>query len=141
MDVYVPLFKQSVVDAQSVHMRLDIFKRNHGRLFHHVAQVARQGELAGLSFAQRGLDEENLSAHTGPCQACHHAGIVVALVDVAIERRLAKQRLQLLGRDVRVGQLTVHGLVERHLSQCFVDLLFQLSHAAFAGILLDNLLQ
>ena len=121
-------------------MGFHIFESNDGRLFHHVAQVARERELACLAFAQRGLDEQDFAAHACPRQACHHTGIIVALVDVAVERRFAKEVFKLCGRDLFVGQLAVDGFLERHLAKRLVYLLLQLAHAALTGIMLYDLL-
>ena len=121
-------------------MCLHVFEGQHGRLFHHVAQVARQCELGALPLAEACLYEENLSAYASPCETCHHAGIVVSLIDVAIERWLAQKPFYGIGRDFLVRQLSVFGLVERQLSEGLVDLLLELSDAAFARVLLNHLL-
>ena len=99
--MYVPLLEQPVVDAQFVHVRLYIFQRNDGTLFHHVTEVSCQGEFPCLAPAQRCLYEQYLATNARPCQSCHHAGIVVALVDVTIERWLSEQSLEFVGSGIR----------------------------------------
>ena len=120
-------------------MSLDILQGNHCRLLHDVAQVARQRQFARLALRQRGLDEQYLTAHAGPCQSCHHTSIGIALIDIAIEGRLAQQVFNLCWRDLVVGQLAIRGISYCHLAQGFVDLFFQLAHTALAGVLFNHL--
>ena len=140
VDVDVPMVEDAVVDAQQVNVGLDIFQCDDGTLLHHVAQITGQRQLASLTFRQRGLDEQYLATHAGPCQSGHHASIGVALVDVAIEGWLAQQVFQLRGSNLVEGQLAVRSIFHSHLAQSLVDLLLQLAHATLAGVLLDNLL-
>ena len=103
VDVYVPVVEHAVVHSQHINVCLDVLQCYHGRLLHHIAEVARQRQLAGLALAQRGLDEEYLAADTCPCQTCHHSRVVVALIYVAVERRLAEQVIELCWRYLGVG--------------------------------------
>ena len=136
----VPVVEDAVVYAQQVHVSLDIFQGYHCRLFHDVAQVTCQRQLASLALRQRGLNEQYLATHAGPCQSGYYAGVCVALVDVAIEGGLAQQVLQLCGGNLVVGQLAIGGIFHSHLAQRLVDLLLQLAHTTLAGILLNDFL-
>lgn len=107
VDMDVPLVEEAVVNAQGVDMGLDVLQGDDGALLHHVAKIARERQFAGLALGERGLDEEDLAAHAGPGQARHHARVVVALVDVAVERWLSKQALYLVWSDFRVWQFLV----------------------------------
>ena len=141
VDVDVPAVEDAVVHAQHVDVCLDVLQGYDRRFLHHVAQVAGERQLAGLSLAERGLYEEYLSAHGGPGQARDHAGVVVALVDVAVEGGLAQEAFQVGGRNHRVHGDVLHLLLVGYLAQGLVDLLLQLTHAALAGVLLYYLLQ
>ena len=90
----VPVFKDAVIHAQQVDMRLDVFQGDDSRFLHHVSQVTGQGKLALSSLAQRGFDKENLAAHRGPCKSCYYSCIIVALIDVAGEWGGAENLLQ-----------------------------------------------
>ncbi len=122
-------------------MSLHVLQGDDGTFLHHVAQISGQRELTGLAFGERCLDEENLSAYACPGQSGHHAGVIVALIDVAIEWRLTQQVFNLRRVDGRGRQFSLQSFAESKLSQGFVNLLFQLSHAALTCILLDNLFQ
>ena len=90
MHVQPPVVEHAVVDAEAGGVRPDVFEGEHGRFLHHVAEVAREGELRRLAAAHAGLDEENFAAHGRPCQARHNAGVVVALIFVAAIDRFAQ---------------------------------------------------
>ena len=140
VDVDVPVVEDAVVHTQSLHVGLHVFQGDDGTLLHHVAQVARQRQLAGLALRQRCLDEQNLAAHARPCQSGDHACVVVALVDVAVEGRLAQQSLQLVGRYLRRGHLAFQLSLVGQFAHGLVDLLLQLSDAALARVLFNNFL-
>ena len=40
MDVEVPVFKDAIVYAEQVDMRLDVLQGDDGRLLHHVAEIS-----------------------------------------------------------------------------------------------------
>ena len=105
MDMDVPVAEDAIVDAEQVDVRLDVFQGDNCWLLHHVAEVTCQGQLACLSLAQRGLNEENLTAYGSPGESCYDTGIVVALVDVAVEWWVAQERGYLGRSDVGVVQL------------------------------------
>ena len=140
MDVDVPVVEDAVVNAQHVGMGLHVLQCQHGTLLHDVTQVTCQRELGALALRQRGLNKQNLATYARPCQTRYHTGIVIALVDVAVEGRFAQQVLNLVGRHLQVGQLTVLGLAQSQLAEALVNLLLQLTDTALAGILFDNLL-
>ena len=54
-----------------------------GRLLHHVAQLAGQGELA-LAVHLGGLDEHDLPAHLGPGQAHRNARLTQSLLHLTL---------------------------------------------------------
>ena len=141
MDVYVPLLENPIVDAQRVGMRLHIFQGYDGTLLHHVSEITRQRELAALSSRQRSLYEEDFSSDACPGKSRDHSGIVVALVDIPIERLLPEQSLELVGSYAMVLQLSVESLLVRHLPQSLVYLLLELSDATLTGVVLYDLLQ
>ena len=121
-------------------MGLHILQSQDSRLLHHIAQVAGKRQLRTFSLRQRSLDEENLTTNAGPCQSSYHTGIVVTLVDVAIERRFAQEVFQRFGRNLPVVYRAFHLSLVGYLAHGLIDLLLQLAHTAFAGVLFDNLL-
>ena len=120
-------------------MCLHILEGEHCRLFHHIAEVTRQREFGTFTLAQTCLDEENLTADTRPCQSGDHAGIGVALIDVAVVRRFAQQVFDVLRGDFLIRHHLVAGISEGNLSQYLTYLFLQLSHAALTGVLFDDL--
>ena len=135
----VPLVEQAIVNTKLVYMGLNVLQSDNGRLFHHVAEVARKCQFRPTTFAQRGFDEQNFAANACPSQARNHAGIVVALIDVAVIRRFAQQSLYLGRRYFGKRQLAVKCPQVGHLAQSLVYLLFKLPHTTLAGVLLNNL--
>ena len=135
--MYVPVVKDAIVYAECVDMRLYIFESDDSRLLHHVAKIAGKRQLARLALAERCLDEEDFAAHTCPSQARNDTCIAVALVDVAVERRLAEQSFNLVRRNLLV-YVAVERLLVSNLAQSLVHLLFQLAHAAFTSVLLND---
>ena len=87
--VQVPLFEDAIVDTQLIDMSFHIFQSDDRRLLHHVAEVTRQRQLGGFTLRKRSLDKKDFATHARPSQTRYHASIVVALINVAIERRLA----------------------------------------------------
>ena len=140
VDMDVPLVEQPVVNAQRVNMRLHIFQSDDGTFLHHVAQVARKCQLGVLALAQRGFDEKDFSTHTCPRQSCNNTGIVVALIDVTVEGRLAQQTFQFGRCNLLVRQFLIECFLIGQFPECFVDLFLQLAHTALTGILLYHLL-
>ena len=139
----VPVVEDAIVDGQGLGMGLDILEGENGTLLHDVAQIAGERELRALALRQGGLDEQDLAADAGPCQSGDDAGIVVALIDVAIEGRLAQQVLERVGGDLGVDlslEVGLHGHVVGQLAHGLVDLLLELAHTALTGVLLDDLL-
>ena len=134
VDVNVPLFEDAIVNVQVIRMSLYVFQCYHGTLLHHITQIAGEGELARLSLGQRGLDEQYLTSHAGPRQSCHHAGVVVALIDITVERRLAQQLLNDFRCYLVIFQVAIAGEIECHLAQSLIDLLLQLSHTTLARV-------
>ena len=55
-------------------MRFNVLQRNHGRLFHYVAEIAGQGKFLAFAAAERCLYEEYLTAYGCPCQTGDDAG-------------------------------------------------------------------
>ena len=140
MDMYVPVVEYAVVDAQSVDVCLYIFEGYHSRLFHHVAEVTGECQLASLALAERSLDEEYLATYAGPCQSGHYTGVVIALIDIAIERRFAEQVLNLVWSNLLIWQLSVECLAISQFAQRLVRLFFELPHTTLACILFDDFL-
>ena len=137
MDMDVPVLEQAVVYAVVGSMRLDVLQGQHGRLLHHIAKVASQCEFALFAFAQACFDEEYLAAHAGPCQTGHHAGILVALVFVAVELRWSEVGLDVGGIDRGNGGCgSVFLLLERYSAQYFVDFLVEFANARLASVVL-----
>ena len=73
----VPMGENAIINAQHINVCLDIFQCDDGTFLHHVAQITRQRQFAGFAFAQRCLDEENLTAYAGPCQTGYNTGIAL----------------------------------------------------------------
>ena len=134
----IPVVEDTVVDVQRLGVGLHIFEGEDGRLLHHVTQVSRQRELVALALRQRSLDKQYLSAHARPGQTCHHTGIVVALIDVAIEGGLAQQILYLGRRNLLIVGILLHLTLIGYLAEGLVDLFLQLAHAALTGVPFNN---
>ena len=140
MYVDVPVVEDTIVHAERVDVSLYVFEGDNCRLLHHVTEVSGQCQLASLALAQRSLDEENLSTYACPSQTRHYTGIVVALIDVAIEWRFAEQVLYLVGSDLLVWEHVVESLLVCELAQSLVHLLLELSYTALSCVLLYYLL-
>ena len=50
MDVNIPVVEDTVVNVQSLCMRLHIFQSQNSRLFHHITEVTCQREFVSLTF-------------------------------------------------------------------------------------------
>ena len=61
----------------------DILQGYHCALFHHIAEIACEGELIGFSLEGRCFDIKNLAACGSPCQSGHHSGVIISLISVA----------------------------------------------------------
>ena len=138
MDMDVPVVEDTIVDIQCLSMGLDVFEGQNGRFLHDVAKVTSEREFRALALRERGLDEENLTTHTGPCEARHHTCIVVALVDVAIEGGLAQEVLNLCGGDLLVVGTLFHLTLVGNLAESLVHLLFELANTTLTGVALDD---
>ena len=141
VDVDVPVFEDTIVDAQNVYVRLDVFEGNDGRLFHDVAEVAGKCQFARLSLAQRSLDEEDFASHRSPCQPSHYTSVAIALVDVAVEGRVAQEGFRVGRRDGGFLQFLGTSQLIGQFAQRLVDLLLELPYSAFAGIVLYDVFQ
>ena len=136
MDVDVALVEEGGVDANFLGARLQVGQRGRGRLLHHLAQLARELQLA-LARGQRGLDEDDLAAGRRPHQAGRDARTVDALRDLVEETALAERGAHLL--------LVVHALealAGRDLGHVAADqggdLALQVAHAGLARVLADD---
>ena len=138
MHVHIVFVKEFVVDVKELAVALEVLQRNHGALLHHVAQVAGEGEFLALATRQGALDEEDFTTHGSPCQSCHHAGKVVALVAVAAEVARAQELLEACHIDA-LGIFVAAGFLACHLAQHLGNLLLELAHTALAGVAVDNL--
>ena len=135
--MYVPVVEDTFGQIQQVAMCFQVLQCQHGRFLHYRAQVTGQGQLS-LSTAQAGFYEQNLTAYGRPGQSRHYAGIFVALVFVAGIFLCAEElfnifRLQLMG----TGKL-IAGNFQCDFTHHLADFLFQLTHTAFTGIVLDD---
>ena len=138
VDVDVPVLKDFLVDVEQLSVGLDVLQGQHGRLLHHIAQVAGQRKLSSLAVAQAGLHEEYLTAHGRPGQASHHAGIVVALVLVAAELLHAQEVGQVVRGHLHLADFLLTRHAHSHLTHHLAQLLLQLAHTALAGIVLHD---
>ena len=119
-------------------MGLNVLNSQDGRLLHHIAQVTGKCKLRAFTLRERGLDKQYLAANRCPGQTSYHAGIIVALIDVAIERWLAKQSLQLAGGNLLVLGTILNLSLKGYLTQGLVNLLLKLANTALTGVSLNN---
>ena len=108
------------------------------RFLHHVAQVARQAHLA-LAGRQARLDVEDVAAHFGPRQSCHHARQPADVVLLAQELRDAQHLLDIGFRELRCERLLESNLLgprAGNLGQLFVER----ADARFARVARDDFL-
>ena len=144
MHVQSPVVEHAVVDAEACGVRSDVFEGEHGRLLHHVAEVARKGEFCRLAAAHAGLDKENFAAYGRPCQARHNASVVVALIFVAAIDRFAQEAADVCGLQflhaLRRFFFALHGAFESDFAVNLAYLLLELAHSTFARVLFNNML-
>ena len=81
VNVDVPLVKHVGRQAEPIGVGLQMLQGNDGRLFHDVAEVAGQGQLA-CARRQRGLDEQNVASTWRPGKPGDDPRHLVAFVPV-----------------------------------------------------------
>ena len=95
MDVDVAVFYLLRVDAYLLGIGLEVFESQRGRLLHHVAEVAGEGEGA-FALADAGLDEEDFATHLCPGQTRDNAYLGFLAAALAVVDGQAEDVLQFL---------------------------------------------
>ena len=142
VDMHIVSVENVSVNVPHIGMCFDILHRNHRRFLHHIAQIAGKCQFVAR-FSGRGerrFYKQNLTTHSSPCQACHHTGIVVALIFVGYKFLWSQEIFHHIGSNrFRVRQL--RHLFASDFAKYFTNFLFQIAHTAFTSVVFDNFCQ
>jgi len=139
MNVHIPPLKNIGMEFQFSRMTLEILHGQHGRLFHHIAQVPRDGQGA-LALAQAALHIENLPAGSRPRQAGHHPRKIIPLIGFLIVFSYTKIFPDVLHRNLHMvcfpeGDLLGHPAYDPG------NLLVEFPHPRLTRVVLNDMLQ
>ena len=112
-----------------------MLQRDDGRLFHNVAEVAGQRQLA-RARRQRGLDEEDVASTRGPSEPCHDPRHLVAFVAVFAACN-AEDVVQVFCTDFDVMRFFKRNLLGA-VTHDFGESLVQPAHATLVGVLFHH---
>ena len=125
------------IDPKRYGAALDDAERGLRAFAHHVAQLARQDELAAARHARR-LDEQDVAANRGPGEPGRHTRHARAHGNFALKYRRTENRNKIVAVDPdRTGRAL--GNADCGVAQHFADLAFEPAHAGFARVVLDDL--
>ena len=141
MDVEVGLVEEVSRHAELVGVGADVAERGLRALFHHVAQLTGESQLA-LAGHLRGLHEENGPTYRRPGQTRRHTRIFGALGDLARELLRPEVRADVVlgAHDDGLGDRCL-GHLDHHAANDGGDLPLERAHARLAGVLLDDQLE
>src|SRR6266540_5231370 len=122
-----------VLAVQAAHVR----QRRCGGLLHHVAELARDLELAVAGIGDR-LDEQHVAAEGRPGEAGRHAGLARAPPHLGLEARLTEQVRDRLRADGPLRAARALGELARHLAADRADLALERAHAGLARVAVDD---
>ena len=133
MHIHILILDDVAVEIEYRCVGLQILKGDCSRLLHHISEVAGQGQAA-LAIGTGCLNIKHVSADRGPGQSDRHAGLALPVFLLIGMQRHAEDLLQVLGGELFPVLLSAGNqicLMTHHLGY----LLFQHTHARFAGIL------
>ena len=141
MDVDVLLAEEVGIDAVAFGVGAHPGQRRGHRFLHHFAEMPGHGELLAAAHAA-GFDEDDVAADGRPDQSDRNAGRLDALLDFPLgaELRHAQRFVHHLGRDHQLVGLAL-GDAPRLLSDERGDLAFEVAHAGFARVAVNDLAQ
>ena len=116
---------------------LDQADRDLCGLLHDVSELAGDQDLA-LALGEHGLDVEYLASDRRPRKARDHSGVVVALINIAIEWRFTQKILDLCRGNLLIVGGTLQLALVGNFTEGLVDLLLELTNTALTGITLNN---
>ena len=136
MDVDVALLEQRRIDAERHRAILDDAQRGLRALFHDVAELAGEDQLAVAGQARR-LDEEDIAADRRPCEPGRDTRHAHPHRHLVLELRRAEDGGEITGSDPDRPALAF-GDAHRRMAQHLADLALQIPHARLAGVLGDD---
>ena len=116
----------------------DIAERRLNGFLHHVAEVARQLQLARAFYDVR-LDLQRRSAHACPCKTRHKADLVALRHFIGQEAARPQELLQVRGRNDQLLGRVIFYKAHRALAADGGKIPFKHAHAGFARIERDDL--
>src|SRR6266851_5211199 len=137
VDVHVPINERIVVaEAQRSAARPGIRQRSLGRLFHHLAELPGEQQIALAGHHAR-LDEQDLAPRRRICQTGGDADLVSAGDDLLLKAR----RSELFGHGAmghRHRRRVAHHDRSGRFARNGRDLALQVAHAGFAGVVAND---
>src|SRR5215211_6325733 len=133
----VPAPGHVAVDAQLAGVGPDVGEGDRGRLLHHVAQLAGQGQ-PGLTVHHAGLDEQHVAAGAGDGQAGRDPGHGGPLGCLEEELLTAQVAAHVAVVDDQWGGGLAAGDPGRRLAQQLADLALQVPDPGLAGVVADH---
>ena len=137
VDVDVAVRETVRGDAEPVGVGADVAVGRLRRLFHDVAEVARQVDVAASRDGD-GLDEENLAAGGRERQSRRRADLVPAAGELLLEAALAGEVLQVGLGDPHRARVAGLDAAQRDLAHDPRDLALELANAGLPGVPLDQ---
>ena len=108
-------------------------QRDLGRLLHHVAELAGQGESLG-SVGNTGFDEEYVAAGAGDCEARRHTGHTGSVRRFEVKPRSAEPLAHVRRVNDNRRFAFTGGKFRRQLAQESSDLALQVPHARLSRV-------
>ena len=130
-------FELARVDAELLGPRLQVAEGRGRRLFHDLAQLSRQVELA-LPGHHGGLDEDDLAPGRGPGQPRRHTRPVDAFGGLVVEPPLAERLPDPSRLNDNLLRRFAFGDVGRQPPEDARDLPLQVAHARLTRVLADD---
>src|SRR5918994_3387007 len=125
------------VDAQLAGVGPDVGEGDRGRLLHHVAQLAGEGQ-PGLAVHHAGLDEQDVAAGAGDGQAGRHPRDGGPLGRLAEELLASQVAADVAVVDDQRGAGLTAGDPGGRLAQQLADLALQVPDPGLAGVVADH---
>src|SRR5687767_1893924 len=139
MDMDVEILEDLLVDAQFFRTRLGEREGRLGRFLHHLAELAREHQLA-LASCLYGLDEQDVASDGGPGEPGHGADLVLFQGAFAENARHAEVFADIFGRDADRFEFRFQfSLLPGHLAADLSYLALEVPQAGFLGVLADDL--
>jgi hypothetical protein len=130
------LLEHGSIHAELVEPTLREAHRGLSTLLHHVAELARENELA-FARHERGLDEQDVAADGSPGEARRNAGHARAQLHLVLEVARPQDAVHVVGVD-RDALGCALGDLHRGVAQQRTDLALEIAHAGFPRVTLDD---